>query len=135
MGIDTKGIDLLMYCEIMKERVTFVEDLLEGLYIINTPDSFDEKTFRKKWKENSPQIVSDLAERFDGLSEFTAENIEVCFKSFIEERELGMGAVLPAFRLTVTGKGMGPSMFQIAELIGKEETISRMKSGIEKLKG
>ncbi len=76
-----------------------------------------------------------MSESFDGLSDFKADNIETCFKSFIEERELGMGAVLPAFRLTVTGMGMGPSMFQIAELIGKEETISRMKSGIEKLKG
>jgi glutamyl-tRNA synthetase len=61
---------------------------------------------------------------------FTSEQIETCFKSYLEEKGLGVGAVLPLFRLVMTGTGMGPSMFDISEFLGKEECITRMKSGI-----
>ena len=64
---------------------------------------------------------------------WNAEALEVTFKNFLETNELGMGAVLPNFRLLVTGKGMGPSMFAIAEILGKEETLSRIENGISKI--
>ena len=53
------------------------------------------------------------------------------FKAFITSKELGIGAVLPLFRLLVTGKGMGPSMFEIAEFLGKEECVDRIEKGME----
>jgi len=52
---------------------------------------------------------------------------------FLENNGLGMGLVLPNFRLIVTGKGMGPSMFSIAELLGKKEVIDRFNIGIYKI--
>jgi len=62
-----------------------------------------------------------------------ANNVETQFKTFLEKKGLGIGRVLPLFRLLVTGKGMGPSMFQIAELLGKKETTNRIKSGLTTL--
>ena len=62
---------------------------------------------------------------------FTAQNIETSFK-FSAEKELGFGVVLPNFRLAVTGLGMGPSMFQISALLGKEEVLGKNSSGITK---
>ena len=111
---------------LMKERASFMADMLDGEYLFVDPTEFDEKTVRKKWKEGSEEIVKELASKFDSISEFTPENIEISFKSFLEEKELGMGAVLPVFRLVVTGKGMGPSMFDIAALLGKEFVLPRM---------
>ena len=55
------------------------------------------------------------------------------FKAYLEQVGLGIGAVLPNFRVLTTGKGMGPSMFEIVELLGKEETISRMEKGIRSI--
>ena len=52
---------------------------------------------------------------------------------YIEENELGMGMLLPAFRLSLTGLGMGPSLFDIASLLGKKETTQRMKTALEKI--
>ncbi|MEQ8323670.1 MAG: glutamate--tRNA ligase [Vicingaceae bacterium] len=132
-GLETGKVDLEKFCEIMKERATFVSDLLEGDYFFRAPETYDESVIRKKWKENSGELLEQLATCFGGLQEFTSEFIENCFKSFIEEKELGMGAVLPLFRLIVTGKGMGPSMFDIAELIGKDETLKRMRTGIKNI--
>ncbi len=132
-GIDHSGIDLPSFCDFMKERVSFVEGFLEGNYVFHAPIEYDDKTFRKKWKENTGEIMDGLAEKFARLSGFDAENIENSFKEYLEENELGMGAVMPNFRLTVTGLGSGLSMFMICELIGKEETINRIRTGIDKL--
>jgi glutamyl-tRNA synthetase len=118
----------------MKERASFIDDMLEGDYFFGRPTEFDEKTAKKKWKDQTPEILTALADKFNTVSDWTSENIEISFKSFLEEKELGMGAVLPNFRLAVTGKGMGPSMFEIAELLGKKETIERIAEGISKLK-
>jgi glutamyl-tRNA synthetase len=108
--------------------------MLEGDYFFVKPTEFDAKTLKKKWKEQTPALIADLADVFKSTDDWSEENIEVVFKSFLEDKEVGMGAVLPNFRLVVTGKGMGPSMFAIAKLLGKEETIGRMGEGIEKLK-
>ncbi|MFT4545408.1 MAG: glutamyl-tRNA synthetase [Bacteroidia bacterium] len=117
----------------MKERASFATDLATGDYFFGAPTSYDEKTQRKKWKEETPERMKALVANFEPLEPFDSEHIEVSFKKFLEDNELGMGAVLPNFRLLVTGQGMGPSMFQIAEVLGKEETLKRMTEGIEKL--
>lgn len=120
--------------DLMKERASFVDEMLEGTYFFEKPKEFDEKTVRKKWKENTAQVMNDLISVFEELDNWTAENIEQTFKQFLTDRDLGMGAVLPNFRVLVTGLGMGPSMFAIAELLGKEETLTRMKTGIEQVR-
>ena len=111
--------------ELMKERASFASELLEDEYFFKSPESFDEKTFRKKWKENSGELMKELFKRLKNDEIFSAESIENTFKSFITEKEIGMGAALPCMRLILTGKGVGPSAFAIASLLGKEEVIKR----------
>lgn len=118
---------------LMKERASFVDEMLEGKYFFEKPQEFDEKTVRKKWKENTAENMQELITVFEGVSDWKSETLETAFKDFLTSKELGMGAVLPNFRLLVTGLGMGPSMFAICELLGKEETLTRMKEGIEKV--
>ena len=118
-------------CGMMKERATFVEDILtEGVFLFDSPADYDEKSVRKKWKENSADLMSEWKTELSNIETFDAASIETSFKSFLEKKELGIGAVLPLFRLLVTGKGMGPSMFEIAEFLGKEECLNRMETGM-----
>ncbi len=116
-----------------KERANFVDELLEADYLFGAPTSYDAQTVEKKWKPESGALLTEWKDQLAALSTFDAASVEVAFKSFLEMKQLGMGAVLPLFRLLVTGQGMGPSMFQIAELIGKEEVVNRMETGISKL--
>ena len=126
---------LIDFCRLMKERATFVDDMLvEGKYLLEEPTEYDEQTVSKKWKENSAMLMQEWISRLETITEFNASNIETLFKSFLEEKQMGIGAVLPLFRLLVTGAGMGPSMFEIAAFIGKENCLSRMRKGIEILK-
>lgn len=125
---------LVKVTELLKERAVFVKDMTQDEFYFKAPTEFDEKTIRKKWKENTPSIIEAMIDRFEEIVEFSAENIESAFKQYLSDNELGMGAVLPNFRVLVTGKGMGPSMFQIAAILGKEETLSRLNSGLQRFK-
>ena len=132
-GIESSLDYTAKVCDLMKDRVTFIKDMLEGRYLYEAPETYDEKTIRKKWKERTPAIIAGLIEVLEGIEIFNAENVERDFKTFLEEKELGFGAVLPNFRVLVTGKGIGLSMFAISELLGKEEVIKRLKSGLNNI--
>ncbi len=128
---DSNFQKLARICELMKERATFPIDIVkEGTFMFYAPTEYDEKTLRKKWKENTPAIIEELKTILEEITDFTSENIETEFKAFLERKELGFGAVLPGFRLLVTGAGMGPSMFDICSLLGKEETLNRINVGL-----
>jgi glutamyl-tRNA synthetase len=131
-GIEQTHDYISQVCEIMKERSTFVKDMLAGMYLFKAPSEFDETTLRKKWKAETPDIMEELKSTLNEIIEFKSQMIEDAFKAFIEARGLGFGAVLPNFRLLVTGQGNGPSMFEICELLGKEEVLRRMDSGLAK---
>lgn len=117
----------------MTERVTFVAQMADATYLFSAPTEFDEKVAKKRWKDGSADLMTDLANRLEATDAFSAAAIETAFNAFLAERELGVGAVLPLFRLLVTGEGGGPSMFDIAAYLGKAETVSRIQSGCAKL--
>lgn len=122
---------LVPVCGLMKERATFVSDLYsEGLYLLKKPDSYDEITIQKKWKEGAEELMQEWKGELENLSTFTSVDIEHSFKNFLDKKQLGIGAVLPLFRLLLTGKGMGPSMFEIAAFLGKQECLNRIDEGI-----
>ena len=134
IDFDVEDEYLAKVSELLKERAVFVKDMTEDDFYFVAPTNFDEKTIKKKWKENTPSIIEAMITKFEGIEDFSAENVELAFKEYLSDNEIGMGAVLPNFRVLVTGKGMGPSMFQISAILGKEETLSRLKSGLQRFK-
>ncbi|MFB6258290.1 MAG: glutamate--tRNA ligase [Flavobacteriales bacterium] len=132
-GVRTDKAMVRQVCRIMKERATFVSDMLEGIYFFRRPDSYDEKTVRKKWKGDTASIIRELRSVLDAIEDFRAEAIEEAFRGFLEEKGYGFGKVMPNLRVLLTGKGAGPSIFEIASIIGKEETLARIDEGLEEL--
>lgn len=125
---------LIKVCELMKERATFIEDIYtEGNYLLEEPQNYDDQTINKKWKTESKELMLEWKKVISTIDNFDASNIETAFKAFLAEKELGIGAVLPLFRLLITGQGMGPSMFEIASFLGKEESLRRIDKGLEKI--
>jgi len=118
-------------CSLMKERATFIEDIIkDGAYLFDRPKAYDEKVLAKKWKSHTAGLIKDWVKIIEDLTDFTATNLESKFKAFLEEKELGFGAVLLPFRLLVTGVGAGPGMFDISEFLGKDEVLERIESGL-----
>jgi len=119
---------------VMKERAHFISEMLEdGDFFLHAPTEYDEKTLNKKWNAEARHHVEQLIQRFDKLQHFDAENVEMAFKAYLTDNELGFGKVGPGFRLAVTGKGMGPSMFDICAILGKQETLQRLQTALDKL--
>ena len=121
-------------CSMMKERATFIEDIVkEGRYLFERPSSYDDKVIQKKWKDDSASTMLALRNNLNEMETFDASSIEKTFHQFLETSSLGLGAVLPLLRLLVTGEGAGPSMFEIAAFLGKDECVTRMDIAIQKL--
>ncbi|MDZ4751326.1 MAG: glutamate--tRNA ligase [Flavobacteriales bacterium] len=134
MGFDVSLERAKAICELMLDRAVFVDDLLQGEYLFIAPTVFDEDAVAKKWKKGESSIImNEWKHGIEEISDFTSENIDVALKNFLAEKNLGMGAVMPLFRLVLTGTLTGPAAAQVAELIGKEESVSRIEIGIDKL--
>lgn len=134
-GLPFNEVDLGKIATMMSERATFPQDLLTaGRFLFSAPTEYDEKTASKKWTDHSAGMMQDLATRFSALDAFTEEHIEAAFKAYLEEKELGFGKVGPSFRLAITGMGMGPSMFAICEVLGKDEVLARIEKAVAALR-
>ena len=134
-GYEIEFSILAKICGLMKERATFLKDILEeGVYFFENIEVYDAKTVKKKWKEHTPEILNELKVRFETIDIFSNTNLESAFNDFLTEKEIGFGQIGPALRLAVSGKGMGPSLFDICEILGKETTISRINMALETIK-
>ena len=133
-GVDTTMEMLIKIVSLMKGRVNFVHELWDAssFYFI-APVEYDEKTVKKRWKENSAQQMSELADLLESLDDFSIENQDKEVHKWIEQKGYGMGEIMNAFRLALVGEGKGPQMFDISSLIGKDETIARMRRAISVL--
>mgnify|MGYP000602915032 CR=1 FL=1 len=135
MKLDFESNSLISICGLMKERATFLKDILEeGSYFFTHEFSYDEKTVKKKWKEHTPLLLSDLKSEFEQMEEFSTDAIETTFSEFLTKNEIGFGQIGPALRLAISGKGMGPSLFEICNLLGQKQTITRINKALETIK-
>jgi glutamyl-tRNA synthetase len=118
----------------MKDRVSFVKELWPLCsFFFEAPTAYDEKTVKKRWKEDSAQTLSELCTVIEALNDFSLENQEKVVHAWIEEKEYKLGNVMNAWRLALVGEGKGPGMFDISAFLGKEETLRRTKKAIEVL--
>ena len=119
---------------LIKERAHLIPDLWEqGSFFFVAPRSYDEKVVKKRWKEDSGQQLTQLKDLLNGLDDFSSENQEQTVKQWIEDNGYHLGNIMNAFRLAIVGESKGPHMFDITATIGKEETLKRLQSAVEKL--
>lgn len=120
---------------LVKERAEFVKELWgQSSFFFEAPTEYDSQVVKKRWKENTPTMMADIKQVIENVSDFKAENIKADIVAYIEENEIGLGAVMNAFRLVLVGGGFGPDLMKIAELLGKEEVLHRIDAGIQNIK-
>jgi len=130
-GIDVPRETLVHITGLVKERVTFVKELWEQTsFFFESPVEYDEKVVKKRWKEGVPELMTTLKGILEGIEPFTSANTEEVVKAWISENELNMGQVMNGFRLCIVGAGKGPHLFDIIDVIGKEETLKRLERGV-----
>ena len=134
-GIDAPVEKVAKVVSLVKDRAVFVKDLLEqSRFFFKRPEEYDAKTVKKRWKEHTPALMNKLKELLADIDDFSSQSTEQVVKQWIEAEQLSMGQVMNAFRLCIVGAGKGPHLFDIIEVIGKEETLLRLQNGIENIK-
>jgi len=131
-GIST-GLDITRVVGLVKERANFVNELWDlSDYFFEAPTSYDEKA-SKNWKEETPALMEKVIVELNNIEDFTSQNIETLLKEWMTTNEIGMGKIMQPLRLSLVGALKGPHLFDIIEMIGKEESIKRIGKAIETL--
>ena len=133
--LEDKGIvsnkNLSIIVASIKERATFVSDLWEqGSFFFEAPTAYDEKASKKAFKEGTSEIMTEVLGLLNECEEFTSDEISNKVTGWLAVQEIGFGKVMMPLRLSLVGEMKGPDVFNIAAILGKEETISRIKKTI-----
>ena len=111
----------------VKERISFVKEIWDQVdFFFNAPLEYDQQVVKKRWKEDTDQLMTQLYKQLSAIEDFSSALTEEAVKMWITENELNMGAVMTPFRLLVVGELRGPHLFDIIEWIGREETLERL---------
>lgn len=121
--------------ELVKERANFISDLwANAFFFFQPPETYDQNVVEKRWKKDTPSIMEELMNLLSDLSDFAAPGTETIVKEWIASKGLGMGEVMNPFRLLIVGALMGPHLFDIIEILGKDETLNRIRRGLKQIK-
>jgi len=134
-GIETSLDRATQAAFLLKERATFVDDMLEGTYLFTSGSPLENNTestaeLRKRWKTEAATALEEFIERLATVTPFDARGLEGVFNAVIQEKGLKVGQVMPLYRLFVAGRMQGPGMFDVSALLGKEEVILRLRAGL-----
>ena len=131
-GIEAEPEKVIKIVSLVKERAHFVHEIWDqsGFFFL-APTEYDAKTVQKRWKAETPALMTELIDVLESIDDFSVENSEKIVIGWITNKGYNMGGVMNAFRLAVVGEGKGPHMFDITNVIGKTETIARLKKAIE----
>ena len=117
-----------------KDRVNFVSELWEQVnFFFVAPAEYDEKSLKKRWKEDSPKHMTEMLALLEIHEDWSAEGLDNLIMPWIAEKEYGIGIVMNAFRICLVGAARGPHIWNITDVLGKEETLARVRTALEKL--
>jgi glutamyl-tRNA synthetase len=112
---------------LIKEKANFTTDFWQlGSFFFIPPAAYDAEVMKKRWNEKSKGFIKSLAEAYAGLGDFSARTAEETFKSTAESAGIKTGEVMQLFRVCVSGAGGGPALFEMVELLGKQEVCARL---------
>ncbi|WP_350286736.1 glutamate--tRNA ligase [uncultured Croceitalea sp.] len=119
---------------LIKERANFVNDFWDlGHYFFEAPRTYNEKAVKKQWKEDTPNYMHAVIEILKNTENFTSESIEYKIKGYITDNELSFGKIMGPLRLVIVGELKGPHLFDILEMLGKDEGVNRIEKALTAL--
>jgi glutamyl-tRNA synthetase len=119
---------------LVKERVNFVHEIWgQSEFFFNAPMGYDEKVVQKRWNNGVPQFMAEMAEWMQTQPDWNADVLKHNASELIAAKGQNFGNIMNALRLVLVGGSFGPDLFTIVELLGKDETVTRINLAVEKL--
>ncbi|MEI7595285.1 MAG: glutamate--tRNA ligase [Bacteroidota bacterium] len=134
-GIEVSKEKAATICGMVKERAHFISELwAQSSFFFIAPDSYDEQVIKKKWKEETPELLRKSISFFQDSANFEAQPLHDAFMEFLTSIGVGPGQIMNIIRLALVGSSSGPDLFAIMNLLGKEETVDRLNRALETIK-
>ncbi len=135
-GIDTSLERATAAAVLLKERATFVDDMLEGTYLFTsgtplTNNATAHEELKKRWKPEAGPAIASYIDKLVAINTLTPATLEPAFNDVLQAQGLKVGQVMPIYRLFVAGRMQGPGMFDVSALLGKDEVVLRLKAGLD----
>lgn len=130
-GIPVESGDVLRkVIELVKERCTLMTDFVQqSSFFFKAPDTIDTAAVKPKWNEAKNLFFAELIRNYQLATGWEAHTLENNFKEIAAVNDLKPGELMLPFRIMLVGGKFGPGVFDIAALLGKEETIRRIENG------
>ena len=134
-GVSASEDFVVAVCRLMKERVNFVKELWDQTsYFFVAPDSYAEAAMKKRWKEDTTALVRDSIAPLEAIQDFTGEAIHDTMQQFCEAHGIGFGPIMIPLRIAIVGDTKGPDLQTLMALLGKEESLRRIRACVERNK-
>jgi glutamyl-tRNA synthetase len=120
--------------EVLGDRLHFFADVADqSIYFLTEDYPYEEKAVKKRLlKEGALDKLAQMRERFAAVEPWSGEGAEQALRQLAEEQEVGAGQLIHPVRVAVSGSSMGPSLFDMLELLGKEKVLARIDRTIER---
>ena len=120
--------------ELMRERASFVRDMVSGApFFFHAPEAYDAGMVAKRWKGDVPALIAGLAAHWAQVEDWSSAVLHDAFQDFATAQGVGAGKVMAPLRLALTGMGAGPGVFDIAALLGRDESLARLQAALDRL--
>ena len=119
------------FCKLIKEKAHFVNEFWNlGSYFFIAPTTYDAEVSKKRLNPQTLGFLKELEQAFASLQNFSAVETENTLKAVSEKLNIPTGQVMQLFRVAMTGVGGGPSLFEMMQLLGKENSLQRLQAAI-----
>lgn len=134
LAVDKYSSDFInSVLDLVKERLTYIEDFWEqASFFFQKPEKHDVEAVKPKWNADKADFFNQVVDLFNSQPAWHAELLETVFKSKISESGMKVGELMMPFRIMLVGGKFGPDVFKIAELLGKDEVIERIREALPK---
>jgi glutamyl-tRNA synthetase len=134
LGIDCEVDKAEKICQAMRERITFASDIFtHGKFFFYSPNSFDEQVVQKKWNEEAVTVLTAYRDALKNLDAITAEKAKLTLDAVCAKLNIGVGKILQALRLAITGQGSGPDLMLTIEIIEPKEAAARLDFALQNI--
>ena len=128
--------EIIEIINLVKDRCTLLTDFAEMTsYFFRMPVQYDLVFIESKWNENKQIFFAKLLRAFELLPLWKHDDLEITFKEMAAAHQIKSGELLPVLRIMLVGGKFGPGLFDIARILGREETMKRIKHVLQLLPG
>ena len=129
------GLTMERICGLVKERLHFVKEIWEQVhFFFEAPTQYDEKAVAKRWKPETPAIMNELINIIGEMEVFNVESMENTIPEWITSHQYHSGNTYNSIRICLVGEAKGPHLYDIMEIIGRDETVKRIRKALSVIK-